>query len=299
MKKNKLIEKTLEQKLAMHFGVKMAECDLVQKEIDTEKRTIKAVANTYFFIDSDLDMLIPGCATKSIADRGPKSNAVAKIKHQADHILNTKNVVGRIDVLDEREIATEKGTFFGLYFESFIPETRKGNDDLGNYQEGLYDNHSIGFFFRSLQKAVKNSVDQNERDAWDEFLPKAINPEKAEEFGFFWVIKEIELFEISVVSYGANELTPTLGAKSKEDNEKLKIEIIERIDELNGQLKSKAEGKEEMKLIDINTLQLKQIITDLKLEQPSKKSTPPKEPDANDTDNGESQSFIGDVASNF
>jgi hypothetical protein len=41
-------------------------------------------------------MLVTGCAIKSINDRGVNSNAVAKIKHQSDHILDTKNTVGRI-----------------------------------------------------------------------------------------------------------------------------------------------------------------------------------------------------------
>lgn len=276
-------KKTIEQKLATHFGVKIAEGDL-QLKVDEDDRTVKAIGNTYFFIDSDQDMLVTGAATKSINDRGPKSNATAKIKHQSDHILNTKNVVGRITELNEREI--DGNTV--LYFESFIPETRKGDDDLENYKAGLYDNHSIGFRYKQIELAVKNSTNETERKLYDEFIGKALNPEKGEEMGFFWVVKEIELFEISVVSFGANQLTPFLGSKSKDDNKRIKSELLERVDEI-AQLKSNASTKEDKKKIELEILQLKQIITDLKLVEPSKKVTPSKEPTNNDTHSEESK----------
>ena len=289
--------KTLQQKLATHFGVKTVEGTTSIKMIDPEKRTVEFVANTYFFIDSDQDMLIAGCSAKSISDRGPQSNATAKIKHQSDHVLNTKNVVGRFDLIDERNI----DGMDVLYCESHIPTTSKGNDDLINYQEGLYDNHSIGFRYRDIVKAVHNSTNEVERKAWDEFYPLALNPEKADDVGFFWVVKEIELFEISVVSYGANELTPTIGSKSKGDNEKIKSNLIERLDELNGQLKSIADTKNERGLITMEVLQLKQIITDLKLIEPSKKDTESNQPSNKDTEEDKSKTIniITNLSKNY
>lgn len=276
-----LIKKTAQQKLDTHFGVKIAEGTTSIKQVDAEERTIKAIANTYFFIDSDQDMLITGCAKKSISDRGPQSKATAKIKHQSDHVLNTKNVVGRIDVLDERNVDGKDV----LYFESYIPTNQKGENDLINYQENIYDNHSIGFRYRNLVFAEKDSANEVEREAWNEYYPKALNPEVADERGYFWVIKEIELFEVSVVSYGANELTPYLGSKSKDANENIKKNLIERLDLLNEQLKSSVDSKTDKTQINLEVLQLKQIITDLKLEKPSKKSTNGNDlPDNNDTD---------------
>lgn len=282
MKKNK----TLSQKLATHFGVKIAEGIKSVKQVNMDERTVEFIANTYFFIDSDQDMLIKGCAVKSINDRGPQSKAVAKIKHQSDHVLNTKNVVGRLDVIEEREMDGKTV----LFCASHIPGTSKGNDDLINYQEEVYDNHSIGFRYKQLVRAVKESTNENERKAWEEFYPLALNPEKADEFGFFWVVKEIELFEVSVVSYGANELTPTLGSKSKDANNKIKSNLIERLDELTIQLKSSVETKAQSKQIEMEVLQLKQIITDLKLVEPSKKGTPI-EPSNNDTTEEESKTI--------
>jgi len=290
-----LIKKqTLEQKISTHYGVKIAEGGVSVKQINEDERTIKAVANTYYLIDSDGDMLVKGCAVKSINDRGVNSNATAKIKFQSDHILNTKNAVGRLTVLDERVL--DNNTV--IYFEGFIPETRKGNDDLTNYKSGIYDNHSIGFRYKIIEIADANSQDQNEVKNWNEFYPLAINPEVADAMGFFWVVKEIELFEISVVSFGANKLTPYLGSKSKEENNKIKTDLLERVDLLNAQLKSNADCKETRKNIDLEFLQVKQIITDLKLEKPTKKVTP-QEPTNTVTPDEESKQLINQIIKNF
>ena len=276
--------KTYRQKSQSYFNLKSVEGDKSVKEIDADNRIVKFVANTYFFIDSDQDMLITGCSLKSINDRGPKSNATAKIKHQSDHVLNTKNVVGRLTDLQEKVIDGKTV----LYCESHIAPTSKGNDDLINYQEEIYDNHSIGFRYKNLSLAKKDSANEIERRTWDEFFPLALNPEKAESEGYFWVIKEIELFEVSVVSYGANELTPIIGAKSKEGNKKIKTNLIERLDELTVQLKSNAETKADAKQIELQALQLKQIIADLELSEPTKKDTQT-EPSNNVTPSEESK----------
>lgn len=278
METKKIKVKTLAQKLAMNYGVKTMETKSV-KQVDMENRIIKGIASTYYFIDSDFDMLIPGVAKKSIKDRGPQSDATAKIKLQSDHVLNTKNVVGRLTVLDERQVDGLEV----LYFEAHLADTTKGNDDLVNYQDEIYDNHSIGFIFKNLIWASKDSEDELSRAAWDEFFPLAINPDKADEIGGFWVIKEIALFELSVVSYGANSLTANLTGKSKDGEDKIKVNLFERMDELNRQLKSNAETKGMKSQIDMEFRQVKQIITEMKLEQPSKKDTP-SEPSNDDTD---------------
>jgi hypothetical protein len=64
-----------------------------------------------------------------------------------------------------------------------------------------------------------------------------------------------------------------LKLKSKDANQRIKTDLLERVDLLNAQLKSTANGKEERKQIDLEFLQLKQIITELELKQPSEKVT--------------------------
>ena len=284
----------LQEKISQHYSVKSTSG--FEIKVDEDERIVKGVANTYFFIDEDMDMLITGCALKTIKDKGPESKAVGKIKHQADHSLRTTDAVGRFTVLDEREI---KGKSV-LYFESKIPKSVKGDEHLANYKEGVYDNHSIGFRYRKIEYAKRDSEIAKERNLWNEFYPLALNPKKVDETGYFFVVKEIELFEISVVSFGSNSLTPNLTGKDKDFNKNIKAEINIRLESLNEQLKVNAEV-EELKTIDLEFLQLKQIITDLELKEPLKIDTP-QEPLKIDTpinDESKSNQLINNILKNL
>lgn len=256
----------LQDKIAKLYSVKSIGLDV---KVDEEERIVKGVGNTYYFIDSDQDMLVAGCSLKSIKDRGPQSKAVAKIKHQTDHSLSVDKTVGKFTVLEERVLNGKTV----LYFESKIPKSSKGDDHLANYKEGVYDNHSIGFRYRKIELAKRDSTISKEKKLWEEFYPKALNPKKADEVGYFFVVKEIELFEISVVSFGANSLTPNMTGKDKNYSKNIKAEIQKRLESLNEQLKVNADV-EEVKTIDLEFLQLKQIIHDLELKEPSKIDTP-------------------------
>ena len=67
----------------------------------------------------------------------------------------------------------------GLLARYKLPNTTQGNDTLEMYKAGFYNQHSVGF--KSIQQEKENGVNY---------------------------IKEIKLFEGSVVPFGANPLTP-------------------------------------------------------------------------------------------
>ena len=77
---------------------------------------------------------------------------------------------------------------YGLKFVSQISKTTLGKDYLQLYLDGIINEHSIGF------NTIKNDMG---RDAN--------------------YIKEVKLWEYSAVTWGANEMTPTLSAKSATD----------------------------------------------------------------------------------
>ena len=54
-------------------------------------------------------------------------------------------------------------------------------------------------------------------------IDKLGNPEQAEEKGYFWLVREAKLIEISAVLLGSNELTPTLN--------EIKVEAVENTSE--------------------------------------------------------------------
>jgi len=252
-----------------YFGIKNAGA-LSIKDVDVNKRTVTGVLNTYFWIDSDYDMLIPGVATRTIKNSGPQSNAIAKIKHQADHVLDTEHIVGKYQILKETVI-NDKTV---LYFESKIPETSKGNDHLINYQSEIYDQHSIGFRYVDYVLAEKDSINELHRQNWDDFYPLAINKEVANEFGMFYVVKEIQLFEGSVVMFGANSLTAYLGSKST-DKKNIKLDLLNRTKKMTDILKNGKLTDDGFKDLQLQLLQNQQIISEIEFNnEPAKKITP-------------------------
>lgn len=258
--------KTLEEKLQSSYSVSGYSKGV--KDVDLTKRTVTGVFNSYFYIDADLDMLLPGAAKKSIQERGVGSNSGNKIKHLKDH--NWANVMARLDVLDEREVIINDKALQGIYHESFYPDTTDSNDLLIKIQEGLYDDRSIGFNYVKLVWAEKDSNNEDAVDNWNEFLPMAINPEKAEEAGFFWVVKEIKLWEGSDVAFGANALTPLLGIKS---GEKTPLALFEKLDRMQSLMKSGALSDEGFHGLAMEIKQIKSYITAVVSNQPSIKDT--------------------------
>jgi HK97 family phage prohead protease len=161
---------------------------------------VTGVFNSFFLIDEGMDMTIPGAFAKSIGDRGPLSSATNKIKHLQNHDWD-KNIA-RIDYLKEEDIHYNGENIQGLVHESYYPNSQDSNDMLTKIQEGVYDNRSIGYQVVNFEIAQRDSEDEKRKKAWEEFYPKALNPEKADEAGFFFVLKELKLFEGSDVSFG-------------------------------------------------------------------------------------------------
>ena len=248
--------KQKKQRLDNPYAVKTSK--KVIKDFDLEKRTVTGLFNSYFYIDSDLDMLVTGAAEESILEKGAGSTSGNKIKHLKDH--DWSKVIARIDVIDERKIQYEGKTIEGIYFESYYPETQDSTDMLIKIQEGLYDDRSIGFRYKSLGVAERDSEDEDRRKRWEEYYPMALNPEKADEFGFFWVVKAIDLFEGSDVAFGANKLTPMLGVKGQENH--LLKELNAKVDAIAKFVRSNA-SDEAIQKAEMEVLQIKSYISAL------------------------------------
>ena len=88
---------------------------------------------------------------------------------------------------------------YGLYFEAKVANTSYGNDALNLYDAGVINEHSIGF-----------------------------NVIKSTDKGDHTELKELKLWEGSAVTWGANEMTPCTGMKSKFT----KDQVIEKFDNL-------------------------------------------------------------------
>jgi HK97 family phage prohead protease len=148
-------------------------------EVNQQSRTVSGMLAAFGNIDEGRDMLIRGCFAKSIAEHGPGSNSDRKIAFLWQH--ESDDPIGRFTKLEE--------TDEGLYFEAEIDEVPSGDRALKQYASGTLNQHSIGFNY-----------------VWDKI---EYNNE-----GDFFLVKEVKLYEGSVVSFGMNENTPFLGFKS-------------------------------------------------------------------------------------
>ncbi len=239
------------------YSIKTSQAKVSVKDIDTTKRIVTGYFNTYNYLDSDNEILLPGSAKKSIAERGVYSNATAKIKHALNHDLT--QLPGKLVTLEEKE----KGNLNGIYFESKMTDTTLGNDTLKNYLEGIYDNHSIGFKYIQGDIISRNSHgNSSESKKWNEIMSMIKNPEVMKDLDEVAIIKEIQLFEGSTVAFGANSLTPFLGVKSG-NKKAYELMLIEKICSFERVLKSGTQSDEMMSQIEVMSLQLKQMMKEL------------------------------------
>jgi uncharacterized protein len=146
---------------------------------DKESRKVSFYAAAFGNKDSDGDIIIRGAFAKSIQEHGPESQNIQKIAYLWMHDM--KNPIGRITKLVEDEK--------GLYVEAIIDNIPEGDRALIQYESGTLNQHSIGF-----------------RYMWD----KVDYDEEADAY----IVKEVQLWEVSVVTLGANENTPFAGMKS-------------------------------------------------------------------------------------
>lgn len=153
------------------------------EHLDIPGRTVYGYFSSVGTWDEQGDLIEPGAFSKTIKERGPESSnplIFHLYQHQPDKIL------GKPKVLKEDSK--------GLYFETSIAKTALGDEVLALYQEGILNQHSIGF---AIPKG-KSEIVEGTVNGW----PKR-------------VIKEIKLYEGSTVTWGANPKTPTLGIKTE------------------------------------------------------------------------------------
>jgi len=202
---------------------------IVENEVD--KLHVKVIANIANYIDSQLDMLLIDSWKKSISER------VDLIWHMKDHLHSSDSKVGEVTAIYGQMInlfdlgINKMGQTQALIFET---------DILKDYDEKIFNvyrnkgikNHSIALSYINIALAVNNKDNVNQYKNWELYYPLAINPEVADENGYFFVVKEERILENSCVWRGANDITPTLETieipNSSEDlPQKAQITIIE------------------------------------------------------------------------
>lgn len=155
------------------------------KQTGIDGRTVKGYASVWGVIDSFRTVMLKGCCANSINQRGPQSSAKYKITKVWQHDIT--DPIGRITVLEEDD--------YGLYFEAELDEgVVNAERALIQLRSRTLNQFSIGFDY------VWDKMTYNEE--MDAVL-----------------IKELDLFEVSVVTIGSNSETYALRGRGNYEQE--------------------------------------------------------------------------------
>jgi hypothetical protein len=76
------------------------------------------------------------------------------------------------------------------------------------YQKGQIKQHSFALRYVDIELGVNDKEDSEGYEIWQKYANNIINFDEAEKIGYFWYIKQQEVFEFSSVVFGSNPYTP-------------------------------------------------------------------------------------------
>jgi hypothetical protein len=176
---------------------------------------VKALINSTNLIDSHLDLHTFKAWNKSVSDN--KSTYVLQ-EHQNKftHVMSRKGA-------NTNEVMNFKD--FGLNdmdFTANISTFQLKREDnpfmFDQYAQGKVTNHSVGMLYvmGKIELAYYDEDSEKNMQYFERMKAQAVNPDVADEYGFFWVVSEAVKREGSAVVFGSNPITPTLEVKNYE-----------------------------------------------------------------------------------
>lgn len=186
--------------------------------VERDSITVKVVANTSLYCDSQMDVLLRDNAVKSIRERKGMIPHLHDHKHEIGaQVGDVKNIYYMDYSLVDLGLA-KTGSAQALVFETEIKKSY--NPQVFNlYATGKIKQHSIGLQYVKIGLAINDPESVAEYELWNKYASSVINQDLINEKGFFWVVPEIKLLENSAVLFGSNPITPTLEVKNDTNDE--------------------------------------------------------------------------------
>lgn len=156
----------------------------VEYKVDEERNLIEGHASIFGGRDHHRDRVEPGAFTTSLKERLPRN--LIKVLWQHDY----HEPIGLPTRLEEDSQ--------GLAFEARISQTSRGRDAMILFRDKVVDRMSIGYAPRQWE--YEGSEEEETR-----------------------VLKEVELYEISPVTFAANDRAMITSAKSREMEESIRL----------------------------------------------------------------------------
>lgn len=193
-------------------------------EVQPGKLPVTLIGNTFNFCDSQMDVLFPGCANKSIKEMGPKGKDL--IYHLKNHDTDTESRIGYLSDIYEKVIALTDlgldmvGSTTCLLFDTEVIQALCENS-YQQYLDKKVKQHSIGLRYVKLILCINDSNDAEHFKNWNQYYQYVLNKSVVDSVGYFWAVTEIQLYEVSFVLWGANEITPCIDMEEDKSNEPL------------------------------------------------------------------------------
>ena len=210
------------------------------KDIDTKTRRVLVALAKFDTVDSDGDAIKKGAFAKSILERGPESSSNRKIAFLRHH--DWEQQIGKFIKIEE--------THEYLLGLAELGRSTKGNDALLDYQDGIINEHSIGFNIITDKTVFQNDIR---------------------------VINEVKLWEGSAVTFGANEYTPTLDV-SKGNYKDYLEKVNARMESVIKALRNGEGTDERLFCLEMQLQTIKQQYNSLATYEPTDEVTPTTEP---------------------
>lgn len=175
---------------------------------------VKAVINTTNIIDSHMDLHASEIWNKTVSDN-PTSYHLKQHQQQFESVLSrtAKSYNEKFKFLD---LGIDSSMETTANINQFVLPKIKNPYMFDQYINGDVINHSVGMRYVSLSLAYYDEDDEKEMEFFEEKKQLAVNPEVADEYGFFWWVSEAKKKEGSAVVFGSNSITPTLWIKNYE-----------------------------------------------------------------------------------
>lgn len=199
------------------IGKDNATKELAPKEVISFGDVVYPVINTTNYLDSHMDVHIPGLWKKSIKEQKNKTYLIINHDLQVGKVISQpKDVEPFTQLMPWKELgANFEGETEALIFKSKLTE-RSNADGFNAYKFGDPVQHSIRMIYDKMYLCIDPGKDDDAETAsfnenWEKYITQVVNEDIAKRKGYFWAITEARIFkEGSMVLAGSNDITPTL-----------------------------------------------------------------------------------------
>lgn len=227
MDQTKFIQENLEELIAIKKAEYKTKSEpLITKELFEKEFTpqieditgdfieVKTVINTTNVIDSHLDLHMPEIWNKTVKDN-PFSHHLKQHENKFESVIS-KKARSFNETMNFKDLGLNIDFSTVANMNQFTMQRSKMPFMFDAYVNGDVEQHSVGMMYVNLDIAYYDEDSEKQMDFFNEMKAKAINPEVADEYGYFWVVYEAKKREGSAVVFGSNSITPTLYVKNYE-----------------------------------------------------------------------------------